>query len=440
MITERIIKENPENHEAFVYLYTKLKALPDEKQLYGGLHLGNTADGYHHSSTDDDLDLDIAKHDFKYEILHWGTLDEMKTKEHSMLKLADAAKNSEWYNKHNGAPSVVGEIDLLTLVQWADEIKETNSLFGHSAIIQTFSKKTMKAEIRKMFRKLQARHRELIQSNTRNITSWIDKYQGNLKELFKVEKINLIVVVLEGIVIDGEEVDLIVGGNHTIDGTIASKHGKEINFLRIPKSDHGLDYNQAKQFASFLNKASKQPGVNNDDDDILKTAFELCIDFKQTSQSEKIDDLFDFHECNPAQKKRLKLKLNSMLSKNALQNQMWKMYDTDQGKIDLANRVTKLQTKYPNARIFTASSAGSFVPRNLRDLYNEIEGGMTYDSVLWVVYHSNPDAMKKWFAEYLTINTSFITLNTDAMVRKFSKIKKLSHYFDYMETSATDLN
>jgi len=439
VITEKIHKPNPENHEAFVYLWTKLDPKPNDKIFYAGWHLGHPDDGYFHSSTDDDLDLDASNHNFRLEILHWGTSDEMKTKEYTMLKSADAAKNPEWYNKSVGAPSVVGEIDLLTLVQWADEIKETNSLFGHSAIIQTFSKKTMKAEVRKMFRKLQARHRELIQSNTRNITSWIDKYQGNLKELFKVEKINLIVVVLEGVVVDGKEVDLIVGGNHTIDGTIASKHGKEINFLRIPKSDHGLDYNQAKQFASFLNKASKQPGVNNDDDDILKTAFELCIDYKLTSQSEKIDDLFDFHECNPAQKKRLKLKLNSMLSKNALQNQMWKMYDTDQGKIDLANRVMKLQTKYPNARIFTASSAGSFVPRNLRDLNNEIEGGMTYDSVLWVVYHSNPDAMKKWFAEYLTMNTSFITLTTDAMIRKYPKIKKLNHYFDYMETSATDL-
>ena len=109
-------------------------------------------------------------------------------------------------------------------------------------------------------------------------------------------------------------------------------------------------------YVRSLYAAGPDPDFQNiDDDDILKTAFELCIDFKQTSQSEKIDDLFDFHECNPAQKKRLKLKLNSMLSKNALQNQMWKMYDTDQGKIDLANRVTKLQTKYPNARIFTAS-------------------------------------------------------------------------------------
>ena len=55
---KRIIKENPENHEAFVYKYTKLNAKPGEKQFYLGWHLGNSSDEYHHSSTDDDLDLD----------------------------------------------------------------------------------------------------------------------------------------------------------------------------------------------------------------------------------------------------------------------------------------------------------------------------------------------------------------------------------------------
>ena len=164
---ERIIKENPENHEAFVYLYTKQNAKPGEKQFYGGFHKGHPNDGYHHSSTDDDLDLDIAKHDFTFEVLHWGTLDEMITKENTILKESNAAKNPEWYNKTNGAPSkIVKDIDLLTLVQWVDEIKDTNSLMGISPVIKTFSKKTMKAELRQMYRKLQAREKELIQSNT----------------------------------------------------------------------------------------------------------------------------------------------------------------------------------------------------------------------------------------------------------------------------------
>ena len=48
-----------------------------------------------------------------------------------------------------------------------------------------------------------------------------------------MRQINLIVVVLEGIVeVDGEEVDLIIGGNHTISGTVNSKHGKEIRLFK----------------------------------------------------------------------------------------------------------------------------------------------------------------------------------------------------------------
>ena len=187
----------------------------------------DSSDEYHHSSTDDDLDLDIAKHDFKYEILHWGTSDEMKTKEYTMLKLADAAKSSEWYNKAVGAPSTVGEIDLLGLYKWAVEINETNSFKGNEPFIKTYSKKTMKVELKREFKKLQIRAEQEIADNTKKIKSWVDKHQGNLKKLWEDEQINLIVVVLEGVEVDGEEVDLIIGGNHTISGTVNSKHGKE---------------------------------------------------------------------------------------------------------------------------------------------------------------------------------------------------------------------
>ena len=124
----------------------------DEKQFYLGWHLGNSSDEYHHSSTDDDLDLDIAKHDFKYEILHWGTADEMKTKEYTMLKLADAAKSSEWYNKAVTVLRVLLEKSrpFRLLYKWAEEINRNQfiHLVIEPFIIQTYSKKTMKVELR----------------------------------------------------------------------------------------------------------------------------------------------------------------------------------------------------------------------------------------------------------------------------------------------------
>ena len=63
-IINRILKDNPEKHEAFVYMYKKLNANPGEKQFYCGFHKGDPGDNYSHTSTDDDLDLDISKHNF----------------------------------------------------------------------------------------------------------------------------------------------------------------------------------------------------------------------------------------------------------------------------------------------------------------------------------------------------------------------------------------
>lgn len=437
---KRIIKENPENHEAFVYKYTKLNAKSGEKQFYLGWHLGNSSDEYHHSSTDDDLDLDIAKHDFKYEILHWGTSDEMKTKEYTMLKLADAAKSSEWYNKAVGAPSTVGEIDLLGLYKWAVEINETNSFKGNEPFIKTYSKKTMKVELKREFKKLQIRAEQEIADNTKKIKSWVDKHQGNLKKLWEDEQINLIVVVLEGVEVDGEEVDLIIGGNHTISGTVNSKHGKEIRYLRIPKKDHGLDYKKSKQLASFLNKASKQPGENNKEADILKIAFELCIDYNLNSQSEAVDDCFDLHECDPAQKKRLKTKLSKELKKNRLIGQMFKLYDTDEGKLELEDRKAYLMKQFPNARVFMGSSAGQRIPRDVRDLNNELANGRIYDSVIWLLYHPSPEAEQKWFSDYLPKNLPQIQFNCKYWPKEYRQLKEMTYEYLYMDTMKSDLN
>lgn len=436
---EKIIKQNPENHEAFVYLYKKLDAKPGEKQFYAGYHKGHPNDGYHHSSTDDDLDLDISKHDFTFEVLHWGTMDEMLTKEHSILKEANAASNSEWYNKSNGAPSVVKDIDLLQLSKWADEFKDFGQVMGISPEIKTFQKKTMKAELKKMFMKFQAREKELIQPNTVSISSWIDKYQGDLKELFKVENMRLIVVVLEGVEIDGKEADLIVGGNHTIAGTISSKHGKEINLLIIPKDKHCLDYNAAKQFSSLLNKAKKQPGVNNDAADILKTITVMCVDYGYNSQSEQVDDLLDFHECDPASKKKLKTRLTKELKKKQLTGRNWKLYDTDDGKSDIENKKQNILDVNPKSRLFVASSGYCNVGMDLVKMRNEIRNGLTYSNVTFVIYHPSPEWQQKWFAEKLVGNEDFVESTCRMLKIDFPRIKEMTYDFIYMETTKSDL-
>jgi len=442
MIINKIIKENKNQHEAFVYKYIKTNAKPDEKKFYLGIHKGTPSDLYHHSSTDDDLDLDInnSKTEFDYKVLHYGTLSEMKTKEHSLLKLVNAKDNLEWYNKTNGSPSNVGDIDLKFLSDMADQIKENNSFQGIEPVIKTYRKKTMRSTIRKEFKKVQVRFEEIITSNTKKISSWIDKYMGDIEALKVKEKINLLVVVLKDVIDakSGDKRDLIVGGNHTIEGTLSSKHGKQVRYLIIPAEVHCLDYDSAIHLGSFLNKPEKQPNESSSEPSILKQLILLCQQKSLNSKSEQVEECLDLNECDPEQRIRLKTKLTKSLKKNLLASSMWRLYDNDQGRIDIVNRKKQIEKIYPMSRIFTASSGLVNIGKMMVDITNEIKNGMTYNNVVFLIHHPSPEAQQKWFAEYYSGNNYFVEMTCDALVNKHNHMKELNHDFLYMDTTVSD--
>ena len=444
-IIEKIIKENTGNHESYVYEYTKLDSKPGEKQKYGGYHLGKPSDSYHHSATDDELDLDISKHDFKFEVLHYGSKSEMKTKEHMILKGVDAKNNPEWYNKHNGAPSKdVKEIDLKAISDMADEINNTNSYDGIQSHVVTYQKKTMRSEIKKLFQRLQVRFEENIKKNSRKISSWVDKHLGDIEQVSEKENINLLVVVLKDVTDKaGNVCDLIVGGNHTLEGILSSKHGTKIRYLTIPKEKHNLDYDSAKQLGSFLNKPNKQPNEPSSEMSLLKQLVSLCEDYGLNTKSEEIEEVCDLNNLDPNEKKKIKTKLTKEIRKKTLANQMWKLYDTEEGKDELRQKELALKQKYPTARICSASSANANVGRTMVKLSNEIRGGMIYDRVIINLYHPSPEAQQKWFAETCPGDKDFIEMTCEALQRKYKDkgIKELNFGdFLYMDINKPDLN
>jgi hypothetical protein len=451
-IKKRIMKENIDNHEAYMYLYTKLNAKPGEKQKYGGYHLGKPGDKYHHSATDEELDLDISKYDFKFEVLHYGTKSEMKTKEHMILKDVDAKNNPEWYNKHNGSPSSdVKEIDLLAISNMAEEINKTSSFGGIQSHIVTYEKKTMRSEIKKLYQKLQVRFEEMITSNSKSISSWVDKYLGDIEQLLVEEGIHLIVVVLKDVRDRaGDVCDLIVGGNHTIEGILSSKHGTKIRYLTITKEKHNLDYDSAKQLGSFLNKPDKQPGESSSEPSLLKQLVSLCEDFGYNSKSEQIEECLDLNNLDPVEKKKIKTKLTKLLKKNSLANLMWKRYDTEEGKLELEQKKLSLTKLYPTARIFIASSGNANIGRMMVKLSNEIRaltalshleraGAILYDKVIVQMYHPSPEAQQKWFADILPGDKDFVEMTCEAIENRYSDIKELNFDFIYMDTNKADV-
>jgi hypothetical protein len=453
MIVEKIEKQNTHNHEACVYKLTKLNSKPGEKQFYVGFCLIKENRNYVHSSQDDNLDLDINRHDFKHEILHYGSEDEMRTVENEILMSNDARNNPEWYNMTNGAQGrTVKKVDLEHLSNMADEINETFAFKGINPVIEIFKKKKMKQTIADTLMRLQVRFNSIITSNVRAISSHLDdpKILGDIELLEKQGK-KLLVVVLKDVLVplnsegkyDPEGiptfVDLVVGGNHTLDATIQSKHGKQIRFLKLPKEVHQLDYAEAKQLGSFLNKGDEQPREVNSEEDILKQCINLCIDFGYSSKSEKIDEILENNNCNPAMARRIKKALTERLKKDALSDMMWIDYKGDEGKEIIKKIKRKLAKAYPFAKIISASSGYCEVGKDLIIMNKELDAGVFYDNIIWILHHPSPDAEIKWKTEYFKNNTSFIKKVCDAFKANHKHINKMNHMFYDMPTRTTDI-
>ena len=65
------------NYEAYVYKITVKNG-----KIYIGYHVGHEQDPYVHSSTDEQMKIDMKEHDFNYEIIDRGTKQNMANLEH----------------------------------------------------------------------------------------------------------------------------------------------------------------------------------------------------------------------------------------------------------------------------------------------------------------------------------------------------------------------
>lgn len=96
--------------DAYVYEWKVVK-YPDEEEYrlekrtkYTGFHGGHPNDGYFQSATSKTFKklFSDPRTQWVRTILHYGTVSDMRTKEHQLLKAVDAAKNSDYFNKTNG--------------------------------------------------------------------------------------------------------------------------------------------------------------------------------------------------------------------------------------------------------------------------------------------------------------------------------------------------
>ena len=83
-ITIKLIKDEPSSYDAFVYRWTNLI----NGRIYVGYHRGFVGDGYNHSGECPEFNEDFQNesYEWKYEVLDYGTTNEMKNLVRDLLK------------------------------------------------------------------------------------------------------------------------------------------------------------------------------------------------------------------------------------------------------------------------------------------------------------------------------------------------------------------
>ena len=118
-IRNEIIKEEPASYEAFVYRWTNV----DNNKIYIGYHTGFIGDGYKHSGQCENFNEDFQNENYQwdYEVLDYGTTNEMKNSERDLLKAAEARHSDVYYNQTN-AGSAYFHVNAITTEQIVDNI------------------------------------------------------------------------------------------------------------------------------------------------------------------------------------------------------------------------------------------------------------------------------------------------------------------------------
>jgi len=229
-IVETKITKAPKNYEGYLYRFTNLK----NNMMYLGVHKGFVEDEYWQSSTDKDFTkvFSNSASELLYEILDYGTYDEMTVKEHTVLKKVDAKNNQLYYNKSNGSPR--------------QPVADLEKCKGLLARIENGEFNAGKEPIKDLM------DLERLQVRTEDIGKHQTEIKQKIEDGGNTDKCNPVVIYEER---GSEGSDVIGDGNHTLMAADKSKGAHEVPVARISKKIH-KDYSdeEIRGIGNLLNR------------------------------------------------------------------------------------------------------------------------------------------------------------------------------------------
>ena len=385
---ETIFAKPPsDGFEAFVYRWTVLELPPDiqeDRKYYTGLRAGDPNDGYYQSSTSKIFKklFSDPRTKWKREILLYGTLNDMRTKENRLLEAVDAKDNPEYFNKTNGY-SVTLEPDYDACELFFDSIESGAYPIEYEAKEDHF-----------IMDYVQVRESN-DDKHVQDIADRIEEQGGDTRSKGTA---NPVIVLLDRL---GEGKHQRLNGTHTVLGANKSKSCTEIPVKNIPHKDHKhLTDQDTHTVGMWMNPIPKQKiKVNQPEDAVryIKTLVAGGVDVNSNSTYSSLQRAgYSKRQINAAVKKV------AQDIKNAKNNKLANVINWNTGEDEkvLDKRIEALKNKYEKKHkkriVVVKMSSGSFnIGRVLEKCYNEFGVNLEWKCVI-MLYHSNKDHQEAW--------------------------------------------
>ena len=369
-IKEWSIPTPPKKYEGWLYKFTCLIS----DRIYLGIHKD---DGtiYWHSSENEEFQNIFANpnSNLKYEILEYGDYEDLKRKEHDMLSAAKARTNPQYFNLWNGFP-IHDKVDFKKIEKLYDKIK--------SGIFIT--KDEIPKELLKDIKFLQVREKEYVAGAIKKIAEKLDAKGGD------TSKSDPPVILADKF---GDGLHFGIGGNHTKQAVLKSKHAKHIKWNLIPYDEHeSFSEMELNVLGNMLNAIPDNVKNDIDEADMIKSLLKMYnegvdIDSKEVKRYPLLCGF------TPTERNRLLRQAKNEIEKTQNRKNKGLIFiDYSEGSPEYPNlEKTMKENQTKDVACIVASSAALTLDRIAESADKENK-----KTIIVVVYHSEPWYEVNW--------------------------------------------
>lgn len=369
-IKEWSIPTPPKKYEGWLYKFTCLIS----DRIYLGIHKD---DGtiYWHSSENEEFQNIFANpnSNLKYEILEYGDYEDLKRKEHDMLSAAKARTNPQYFNLWNGFP-IHDKVDFKKIEKLYDKIK--------SGIFIT--KDEIPKELLKDIKFLQVREKEYVAGAIKKIAEKLDAKGGD------TSKSDPPVILADKF---GDGLHFGIGGNHTKQAVLKSKHAKHIRWNLIPYDEHeSFSEMELNVLGNMLNAIPDNVKNDIDEADMIKSLLKMYnegvdIDSKEVKRYPLLCGF------TPTERNRLLRQAKNEIEKTQNRKNKGLIFiDYSEGSPEYPNlEKTMKENQTKDVACIVASSAALTLDRIAESADKENK-----KTIIVVVYHSEPWYEVNW--------------------------------------------